>query len=702
MPQERLDQWLVKEGYFSTLEESQRAIRAGLVRDEKSGLSLEKVGARVSPQLRVKIASPKTYVGRGGDKLASFLQHAELSVVGKVVADIGSSTGGFTDCLLQAGAQKVYCVDVGTHQLHERLRADSRVKVFEQTDARSFSFSTLAPISEIFVVDVSFISLRAIVPHLLAECPRAIFILLFKPQFEVSRFSPKKRGVADQDEAEKSFEEMLQFLRALRLNVRMSRPSAVKGLKGNQETFIMVEAMPSEIFRTYDIRGLADRDLPNDGVYRIGRAFGSILKSRRPDAKVGVGRDERLSSPRIFKSLAHGLSQSGVEVVELGTTTTPQVYFAHYHFNLDAIIQVTASHNPKDDNGMKMMLQKETLFGDEIQRLGREVLNYSEVFDESQAMSKTYPSYADELQVAYADYLIRTIKVSKKYRIAVDCGNGMAGKVARRVFSHYASELEILFEEVDCRFPHHEADPTVVANLKDLQSLMKKKTFDVGFAFDGDGDRLGVLTSSGRILWGDEILMLLSELVLKQKPGSTIIGEVKCSEKLFRMVESRGGQSLMYKTGHSLIKKKMKEVGAPLAGEMSGHLFFADRYFGFDDALYAALRVLEVIDQLGIDLDTWIKNFPESCVTPEIRVRCEESEKALLVEKAKVYFQGVEGARLTLIDGIRVGFPDGAWALVRASNTQAVLVVRVEASSLGRQQEILKEVGKALGRPIDV
>jgi len=198
------------------------------------------------------------------------------------------------------------------------------------------------------------------------------------------------------------------------------------------------------------------------------------------------------------------------------------------------------------------------------------------------------------------------------------------------------------------------------------------------------------------------MLMLLSELVLKQKPGSTIIGEVKCSEKLFRMVESRGGQSLMYKTGHSLIKKKMKEVGAPLAGEMSGHLFFADRYFGFDDALYAALRVLEVIDQLGIDLDTWIKNFPESCVTPEIRVRCEESEKALLVEKAKVYFQGVEGARLTLIDGIRVGFPDGAWALVRASNTQAVLVVRVEASSLGRQQEILKEVGKALGRPIDV
>jgi phosphomannomutase/phosphoglucomutase len=349
---------------------------------------------------------------------------------------------------------------------------------------------------------------------------------------------------------------------------------------------------------------------------------------------------------------------------------------------------------------MKMMLSKNTLFGEDITSIGVEAAQLPE--KELGSAPLQLPSLFKELREKYIRFLHDQFKFSKKYRIVMDTGNGMAGAVARDVFKPYASELEIIYEEVDCRFPNHEADPTVVANLKDLRAKVLEKRADIGFAFDGDGDRLGLITSSGRILWGDEIVMLLSELVLTERPGATIIGEVKCSEKLFRMIEARGGNPLMYKTGHSLIKKKMKEVNAPIAGEMSGHLFFADRYFGFDDAVYGALRVLEVVDKLNLHLDEWITRFPSSFVTPEIRVPCLETEKESLVKGVEKYFSTLSGAKLSKIDGIRVGFADSSWALVRASNTQAVLVVRIEATSEARLEELRKHVSQSLGREIHV
>ncbi|MDB5038907.1 MAG: phosphoglucomutase/phosphomannomutase alpha/beta/alpha domain [Bacteriovoracaceae bacterium] len=699
-PKMRLDALLVQKGEFEDLHAAEIALRLGQVREAKSGVVLDKPGMRVPSDLSYILEKPDPFVGRGGLKLDQFLTDSGVDVNGTTVLDIGSSTGGFTDCLLQRGAKKVYAVDVGTHQLHESLRKDPRVFLFEETDVRKFDFSICVPIPSIVVVDVSFISLKLVVPPIKHALPDATLILLFKPQFEVAASVPKKRGVAPKVESDKSLNEMLLFLSELGLNPMMIRESAVKGAKGNQEVFIMTEpSIPSHIFRTYDIRGLADRDLKNASVEKIGCAFGKrLLQAVGRNAKVGVGRDGRLSSPRIYESLCRGLISEGAQIFDLGIISTPMAYFAHYNFDIDALLMVTASHNPKDDNGIKMMISKNTLFGPEITSLGKEADQIGSPADTKVISTSLYK----DLRAKYLDYLHSHIRLDRKFKIVADCANGMIGMIARDAFTPYASSLDILYENVDCTFPNHEADPTVPANLVDLQAKVKKTGADIGFAFDGDGDRLGVITRKGRILWGDEILMLLSELVLKSLPGATIIGEVKCSEKLFRMIEDHGGVPLMYKTGHSLIKKKMKEVKAPIAGEMSGHLFFGDRYFGFDDAVYGALRVLEVIDKLELDLDDWISKYPSSFVTPEIRVECEESEKESLVLRVINYFSNIEGAKLNLIDGVRVGFSDHSWALVRASNTQAVLVVRIEAISKVRLLELRDELSKALCRKVDI
>ncbi len=699
----RLDDLLVSKGVYSTLEEATAHILKGDVYDAVSGRVLDKVGEKYSIDIGLRIAEPSRFVSRAGDKLYAFLHQAKIKVEGISALDVGASTGGFTDCLLQLGASQVFAVDVGSHQLHEKLRVDSRVKSYEQIDIRKFDFSSLKTQIDLITVDVSFISLKQILPVLYKNFPAAKYILLFKPQFEVPKGTPLKRGVAPAAAAEKSLLEMLLFLKELGLNPLMHLGSAVKGTKGNQEVFIMAEVssqIPRHIFRTYDIRGLADRDLSNATVERIGRAFGKrLLKKFGPQACIGIGHDDRVSSPRVLKYLTYGLQSVGVGVVDLGSIPTPMAYFAHYNFEIDALLQVTASHNPKDDNGLKMMMGRDTLFGPEITSLADEAESESFTTDEfdSPRLKNIYP----ELRKKYLDYLHTQFRFDRKFKIVLDCGNGMTGSIARDVFAPYASgNLEILFEDVDCTFPNHEADPTIPENLVDLQKAVVASKADVGFAFDGDGDRLGVVSRSGRILWGDEILMLLSELVLRRQPGSTIIGEVKCSEKLFRMIEERGGVPLMYKTGHSLIKKKMKELKAPIAGEMSGHLFFGDRYFGFDDAAYGALRVLEVMAELKIDLDEWVKAHPSSFVTPEIRVDCPESEKAVMVEKVKSYFSQMTDVKLNLIDGVRVGFEDSSWALVRASNTQAVLVVRIEATTQKKLLEIRDHLSKALGKPV--
>jgi phosphomannomutase/phosphoglucomutase len=696
----RLDQWMTEQGFAESDKEASKLIQLGRVKDSRSGQALDKPGMKVPKNLSINIEKPDPFVSRAGHKLNEFLEAANIDLSGSIALDVGSSTGGFTDCLLQRGVREVFAVDVGTHQLHEKLRADKRVHIFEQTDIRDFNIASLPTQPDLVVVDVSFISLRAVVPTLVKALPSARFIFLFKPQFEVGRYVPKKRGVAPQEESKKSLEEMLLFLESLGLNPIMVKASSLKGSKGNQESLIMAETIevPQHIFRTYDIRGVADQDLKSETVTKIGFSIGRrVLEKCGAGARVGVGRDERVSSPRVFQALINGLKAHDLKVVDLGSITTPMSYFAHYVFNLDGTIQVTASHNPKDDNGFKMMIAKETLFGEEIESIGKEVAGLENMNVEDVKADEDIQS---DLRQKYIEYMHAQFKFKKKYKVVADCANGMAGGFARDVLTPYVDELHMMYEEVDCSFPNHPADPTVPENLVELQKTVVEKSADIGFSYDGDGDRVGVITAKGRVLWGDEILMLLSELVLKQKPGSTIIGEVKCSEKLFQMISDKGGKPLMYRTGHSLIKKKMKELGAPIAGEMSGHLFFADRYFGFDDALYGTLRVIEVVDQLGLDLDEWIERYPKSFVTPELRVNCEESEKAGLVEKVKAFFKDQKGAKLHLIDGVRVSFEDGSWALVRSSNTQAVLVVRVEAGSEERLSELKAIVSKALGRPL--
>ncbi len=697
MPAKRIDEWLVEMGLFETIEQARQAMLAGRVREEGSGTILDQPGVKPKKNLKVVIEQPDRFVSRGGLKLDGFLDVAGINLQGMTVIDVGSSTGGFTDCCLQRGASKVIAVDVGTHQLHEKLRADSRVELWENQDIRGFDWTSLGQTPCLAVIDVSFISLKLIIPELLKALPRVPLIMLFKPQFELNRDVPKARGVAPLNEAERGLEEMLLFLKGLGLNIRMVQQSAVKGSKGNQETFIWAEALPPKhIFRTYDIRGHADRDLSDELFFALGFCYGKRLESRLKGAgRVGVGRDSRVSSPRLFKSFSLGLKASGQKVVYLGEVPTPMTYFAHYQLDLDGVVQITASHNPAQDNGIKMMMLKDTLFGDEIVTF----------YDEIQTVKVEIPLNTNpidedlsiELREKYLAFLKSSFSFKRSWNLALDCGNGMVGKIAREVFGAVSSSLNILFEQVDCRFPNHEADPTVERNLKDLQAEVARSRADVGFAFDGDGDRLGLITSRGRILWGDEIVMLLSELVLKRQPGATVIGEVKCSQKLFRLISDRGGQPVMYKTGHSLIKKRMKELKAPLAGEMSGHLFFADRFFGFDDATYAALRVLEVVDELGLDLDEWIESFPRTIVTPELRIECREEEKAGLVDRALRSLSKTRGVEVSTIDGIRAQFPDGSWALVRASNTQAVIVVRVESQTQSRVTEILEILQTSMG-----
>lgn len=699
----RLDQWLFERGYFDSREKARRAILAGEVLEARSGEALDKAGFKVRPGLEVRLKEKPRFVGRGGEKLEGFLKSQSLLVKDRICMDVGSSTGGFTDCLLEHGARVVYSIDVGTQQMDARLREDPRVRLREQTDARSIKSSDYSEAPEWIFIDVSFISLRLILPSLRIQFPQARFVLLFKPQFEVGRYAPRKKGgVVYEEDAEVAHGEMLLFLISIGLNPRMSQKSAIKGAKGNQESFIFAEPVPLHIFRHYDIRGRADTELSDELYEAIGFQLGKRLVDLKKSTRlrVGLGRDARESSPRLFAALQSGLQRfESIDCIDLGICSTPMVYFAAHHFQLDGAFQVTASHNPQEDNGLKMMLGSSTLSSEAIRQIG---LDVQAGFEWGPRISRPLDRLGDPLRAAYLNFLHEQFSKSirQKFRVVVDCANGMAGLLARAVFEKYSSSLEILYEDVDCRFPNHPADPTVEKNLQDLRDRVLQTNADVGFAFDGDGDRLGLVTAKGRILWGDEILMLLTEKVLKERPGATIIGEVKCSQKLFQMIERSGGKALMYKTGHSLIKQKMKETGAPLAGEMSGHLFFSDRYFGFDDALYASLRVLEVMSEGVMDLDAWIGRYPEGFITPEFRVECSEAQKDELVEKVATALLKLPGAELNRIDGVRASFDDGSWVLVRASNTQAVLVVRIEAPSRERLQLLQKTVEGALGRAL--
>jgi phosphomannomutase/phosphoglucomutase len=443
--------------------------------------------------------------------------------------------------------------------------------------------------------------------------------------------------------------------------------------------------MNPEVFREYDVRGLVDRDLNPAFVEELGRAIGTFA-GRRGVRTMTLGRDCRLSSESYAGAMARGLLSTGIDVTDLGLCATPLLYFSIRHFGTDGGVMVTGSHNPPEFNGFKICVGPDTIYGDDIQEL-RRIMERGE-YSEGRG-------HADRREVAgaYEDYLAGALTIRRGISVAVDGGNGVAGLFALPLFRRLGCRISEIYCEPDGRFPNHFPDPTVPENLRDLISLVQKEGADLGIAFDGDGDRIGAVTDGGRILWGDELLLLFSRFILKERPGATIIGEVKCSQNLYDDIARHGGRPIMWKAGHSLIKGKMKEEKAVLAGEMSGHLFFADRYFGYDDAIYAAARLLEILSTSGTSLSALLADVPRTFTTPEIRVDCPDDRKFRVVEEVKARFARTH--QIIDIDGVRVPFADG-WGLIRASNTQPVLVLRFEAQTEERLREIRALVEGAL------
>jgi len=440
-----------------------------------------------------------------------------------------------------------------------------------------------------------------------------------------------------------------------------------------------------EIFRQYDIRGIAGKDLNAADVVLLGRGIGTYLR-RQGQRLIAVGRDCRLTSDDYAQRLTEGLVASGCQVVDIGVCPTPVAYFAIRHLETQGCVMVTASHNPPEYNGFKICSGVDSVFGEQIQQI-RELIQAQD-FVSGQGGTESYEILPD-----YVDYLVENIALSRPLRVGIDAGNGTAGLTAVPVIANLGCEVHELYTEMDGTFPHHEADPTVAANMADLVALVKEKQLDVGLGFDGDGDRLGVVDADGRLIYGDQLMILFAREILARKPGATIISEVKCSQTLYDDITKHGGQAVMYKTGHSMIKQKMKESHAELAGEMSGHLFFADRYLGYDDATYAACRLLEILADEGKTIGELLADVPQTFNTPEIRVDCPDNIKFDVVARVTDYFSQRE--KVIDIDGARVLF-DGGWGLVRASNTQPVLVLRFEAVSAQRLAEIRKTVEDAL------
>ncbi len=424
------------------------------------------------------------------------------------------------------------------------------------------------------------------------------------------------------------------------------------------------------IFREYDIRGTFPDELNRDTVRLLGRAFGAYY-AKNNAKRISLGRDCRLSSPDISEWLQEGLVESGIDVVNLGVVPTPLVYFSLHMMDVDGGVQITGSHNPPEFNGFKICIGKETIYGEEIQKIKR--ICEAEDF----VSGKGNIEKADIVE-SYVDYVVKNIRPGPyKRKVVVDGGNGTACEVALDIYAKLGFEVIPLFCEPDGRFPNHHPDPTIPEFLQDLIATVKKERADLGIAFDGDGDRIGVVDNEGDIIWGDQLLIIFSRDLLRKYRGGKIIGEVKCSQVLYDDIEKNGGEPIMWKTGHSLIKNKMKEEKALLAGEMSGHLFFAERYFGYDDAIYAGARLLEILSTRQEAIKEMLSDLPRMVNTPEIRIDCSDEMKFEVVADIAKEFKA-EGYRVIDVDGARVLFDNG-WGLIRASNTQPVLVLRFEA-----------------------
>ncbi|GGJ16002.1 phosphoglucomutase/phosphomannomutase PgmG [Neoroseomonas lacus] len=429
----------------------------------------------------------------------------------------------------------------------------------------------------------------------------------------------------------------------------------------------------STVLREYDIRGIVGKTLKPEDAFAIGRCFGSIVV-RAGGKRVAVGYDGRLHSPELEAQLVAGLRTCGLEVVRIGLCATPMLYFASYDQQADGAVMVTGSHNPPDYNGFKMMIGKKPFYGTQIQEIGR-MAGEGDVVPEAVGSDR-----AVDIAPRYAERVLEDWDGGeRKLKVVWDPGNGSAGPIVKALAARLPGTHFVINGDVDGTFPNHHPDPTVAKNLEQLITEVAREKADLGIAFDGDGDRIGVVDNDGHILFGDQLLIVLARDVLKSKPGGTIIADVKASQVLFDEVAKAGGNPLMWKTGHSLIKAKMAETGSPLAGEMSGHIFFADKWYGFDDAPYSAIRLLGIVARMSTTLSEVRAALPQVINTPELRFNCEEARKFVVVKEVKDRL-AANGAKVQDVDGVRVLTEDGWW-LLRASNTQAVLVARCEASS---------------------
>jgi phosphomannomutase/phosphoglucomutase len=445
-----------------------------------------------------------------------------------------------------------------------------------------------------------------------------------------------------------------------------------------------------EIFREYDIRGIVDEDLTPETVKILGQGIGTYVR-RHGRHTVALGQDCRLSSPEFATALTQGLLSTGCDVLALGTIPTPLLYFCVYTKDQEAGVMITGSHNPPEYNGIKMMLGHETLFGQDIQDI-RLIIEDRNFISEPPGESRDF-----DIVPEYHRYVVENIHLERPLKVVVDAGNGTGGEVAVPIFSDLGCDVVPLYCEMDGRFPHHHPDPTLPEALEDLIRTVKQTRADLGIAYDGDGDRIGIIDDRGGIIWGDKLLILLARDILPRHPGATIISEVKASKHLYDEIERLGGRPIMWKTGHSLIKKKIQETGALLAGEMSGHIFFADRYFGFDDAVYSSARVLEILSGSPRKLSEWLSDLPQTFITPEIRIYASDEVKFEIV--SKVRDELANRYPIIDIDGVRAAFPRG-WALVRASNTQGALVLRFEADTAEDLDAIKGEVKEVIENAI--
>jgi phosphomannomutase/phosphoglucomutase len=445
--------------------------------------------------------------------------------------------------------------------------------------------------------------------------------------------------------------------------------------------------MNEHIFREYDIRGVVGSDLTDETVYDVARAIGTFFRASGA-RRASLGRDARESSPRFAEIMTRGLNETGCDVLDAGMVPTPVLYFTLFTEAVDSGVMITGSHNPADQNGLKICLGKSSIYGEQVTVIKNAATT-------RKFATGTGTREARDVVAAYREHLRSSVRMgSRRLKVVVDAGNGMGGFIGAPLYRDLGCEVIELFCEPDSRFPNHHPDPTVVENMRFAIDAVREHKADLAIAFDGDADRLGVVDETGRIIWGDQLMVIFSREILRQRPGSTFIAEVKCSQTLFDDIARHGGNAIMWKVGHSLIKAKMKESGAAMAGEMSGHLFFADRYFGYDDGIYAGARLLEILSNTDQPLSALIADLPRMFSTPEIRIDCPDEKKFEVVRRLTEEFKKTH--EVIDIDGARILFDHG-WGLVRASNTQAVIVMRFEADSdqqLSEIQDLVESVAK--------